>query len=83
MEKIPYLSSAGLRVIHEAFIRLRSASGDVTDGEMRKGINDGTYKSPHLKLLKPGPNARKALETAGFDMYLDIFDDLDAAIATF
>src|SRR5574341_98110 len=45
----PFVSSAGLRAVHEVFNQLRTASPDVSDEEMRKGINAGTYKSPHLK----------------------------------
>jgi anti-anti-sigma factor len=83
MQNTPFISSAGLRAIHAAFIELRNLTPDMTDKEMRDGISAGTYKSPHLKLLNPSVNVRTALHTAGFDMYLDSFKDLKSALAAF
>ena len=51
--------------------------------DMKKGINDGTYKSPHLKLLKLSRETRTAFEMSGFDMYIETFNDLETAIASF
>jgi hypothetical protein len=50
---------------------------------MYKGINAGTYKSPYLKLYKPSKGVVETLKLAGFDMLLDIYDDKQAAIASF
>ena len=50
---------------------------------MRKGINAGTYKSPHLKLANPSKATRLALDTSGFSLFLDIVPDVSAGIATF
>lgn len=83
MQNTPFISSAGLRAIHAAFIELRNLTPDVTDKEMRDGISAGTYKSPHLKLLNPSANVRTALHTAGFDMYIDSFTNLKKAVASF
>ena len=53
LSKIPYMSSAGLRVLQQAFDKLRSLSTGESDKEMYRKINDGSFKSPHLKLLSP------------------------------
>ncbi len=80
-----FISSAGFRALHHIFNKLRSVHPDInlTDEEMKKGINDGTYKSPHLKLLKLSKETRTAFEMSGFDMYIETFNDLEAAIASF
>ena len=84
MEHVPFMSSAGLRALNQIFNKLREVNEDnVTDEEMRKGISDGTYKSPHLKLLNLSENSKVAFETAGFDLYIETFTDLQAAINSF
>lgn len=83
LEHAPFVSSAGLRAVNSIFNSLRKLSPDVDDEEMRKGINAGTYKSPHLKLLNPSKASMLALENSGFSMFLDIFHDLKTAVAAF
>lgn len=80
-----FISSAGFRALNHIFKKLRSVHPDVnlTDEEMRKGISAGTFKSPHLKLLKLSPETRTAFEMSGFDMYLEAFTDMQTAIASF
>lgn len=79
---VPYISSAGLRALHVVYMMLRDA--DPSDGEdAAKGIARGTYKSPHLKLLKPSKNATKALGVAGYDMFLETFDNYQKAVDSF
>ncbi len=76
---VNFISSAGFRALHAAYIMLREASPDAVG----KGIMDGTYKSRHLKLLHPAPNVQMSLKTAGFDMYIESFDDLKKALESF
>ena len=84
MERVPFMSSAGLRALNQVFNKLREVNkDDVTDEEMRKGISEGTYKSPHLKLLNLSENTKVAFDTAGFDMYIETFTDRQAAINSF
>lgn len=80
-----FVSSAGLRALNDIFNQLRAydPSSNLSDEEIKKGINAGTYKSPHLKLLNLSPEARVAFETAGFDMFIATFTDKAAAIASF
>ncbi|HEY5983136.1 MAG TPA: STAS domain-containing protein [Anaerolineales bacterium] len=83
LEHVPLVSSAGLRAFNNIFIKLRELSPDVTDQEMRDGINAGTYKSPYLKLANPSRATRLALDTSGFSMFLEIVPDVQAGIAAF
>ena len=80
-----FISSAGFRALHQIFNRLRSVHPDsnLSDDEVKKGISAGTYKSPHLKLLNPSKETRTAFEMSGFDMYIETYSDMKAAIASF
>ena len=81
----PYVSSAGLRALHEIFIELNAIHPDATlsENDIKKGITDGTYKSPYLKLLNLSNGTKMAFKTSGFDMYLEFYDDMKKAIAAF
>jgi len=80
-----YISSAGFRAFNNLFNKLRALHPDtnLSDEDMRKGINAGTYKSPHLKLLGLSDNAKTTFELAGFDMFIETFTDKKTAIASF
>ena len=81
----PFVSSAGLRVLHSLFNTLRSLNPDanLSDQDVKKGISAGTYKSPHLKLLNPSKETKSTFELSGFDMYIEVFTDFKAALASF
>jgi anti-sigma B factor antagonist len=83
LSKIPYMSSAGLRVLQEVFNKLREVSTGESDKEMYRKINDGSFKSPHLKLLNPTKEVMEVLKMSGFDMLVSIEHDLKAAVASF
>ncbi len=83
LTNVRFVSSAGLRAINEVLIQLRQLSPDMSEEEMRKGVNAGTYKSPHLKLLCPSKETQVSLESSGFDMYIQVFQDLKTALASF
>ena len=80
-----FISSAGFRALNHVFRKLRDEhpEANLSDEDMKKGISAGSYKSPHLKLLKLSPEARTAFEMSGFDMFIDSFTDLNTAIASF
>ena len=82
LSHVPYISSAGLRAIHVLYMMLRSADPQ-DEATATLGIARGTYKSPHLKLVNPTRNGLRALTTAGYDMFLDVFDDVPKAVAQF
>ena len=83
LSKVPFVSSAGLRALNILLNRLRALTPDVTDEEMRRGINDGSYKSPHLKLLNPSRETTTTLDSSGFSMFIQEFHDLPTALASF
>jgi hypothetical protein len=77
------MSSAGLRVLNTIFSQLRALNSDMTEEEVLQAINEGVYKSPHLKVLNLSPQSKVAFETAGFDMFLDAFTDIQSALDSF
>jgi anti-anti-sigma factor len=80
---VNFLSSAGIRAIHKIYELLRSDSPAESDEAVREGIREGTYKSSHLKLLKPRRQVLETLQMAGLDMYLEIHTDRKKAIDSF
>jgi len=85
LSKTSFVSSAGLRALHNIFNQLRSLNPDsnLSDEEVRKGISAGTFTSPHLKLLSPSKETKMTLEMGGFDMYIEVHTDLKKAVASF
>ena len=81
LSDVPYVSSSGLRAIHYIYDLYREKSTD--SSELKRGISSGTYKSHHLKLLNPSQNSMKALKVAGYDMFLEIYSDLDEALTSY
>jgi anti-anti-sigma factor len=81
----PYVSSSGLRVIHNIFKVLNSIHPDATlnEEEIKKGVYDGTYKSPYLKLVNLSQKSEFVFKTTGFDMYIESFDDMKKAVTSF
>ena len=77
------ISSAGLRVIHNLFNKLRDIHKDVNDDELRKKMSSGAYKSPYIKLTNLAPQVTEVFTLGGFDIYLDIFEERAQAIASF
>ena len=83
LTEVPYVSSRGLRALHYIYMLLRTDAPDESDEAVRAGISTGRYTSPHLKLLKPSKNVMKALSSTGYDMFLEIHQNLKDAIASF
>lgn len=80
-----HISSAGLRAFNNTFNKLRSLHPDtnLSNEDINKGIKEGTYKSPHIKLLNLSDNAQTAFDMAGFDMFIETYTDMKTAIASF
>jgi anti-anti-sigma factor len=68
------LTSAGLRTLLALYRLLDDPSS---------GASGPRRKSEHLKLLSLSPDLRRVLKIAGFDSFIDIYDDLPTAIASF
>ena len=83
LTKVPYISSSGLRAIHQVYYLFRGTLSEENEQKVRQGIVSGSYKSPTLKLFKPSKNALKALSLSGYDMFLEIHKKKAAAIASF
>ena len=81
----PFVSSAGLRALHQLFNQLRAkdAENALSEEDVRRGISAGTYKSPHIKLFNLSKETRTAFELSGFDMFIETFDNKEDAIASF
>lgn len=71
MENVEYMGSAGFRAIH------------AIANMLNKEHEEGMYKSEHVKLLNPHGEVARVIKTLGFDSFLEIHDDRDAAIASF
>jgi anti-anti-sigma factor len=63
LEKLDFVTSAGLRVILTLAKLLQSSSGE-------------------LKICRPNRNVREVLEMSGFSSLIKMFDDENAAIAS-
>ncbi len=85
LSQVPFVSSSGLRALHDILNELRRLQPDskITDSDLRLQIASGAYKSPHLKLLNLSKETWIAFELSGFAMFIDIFTDLKAALASF
>ena len=83
LSKVPYMSSAGLRVLQHVFDKLRSLSSGESDKEIYRQINAGSFKSPNLKLIGLTKEVLEVLKMSGFDMLISIEKDLKTAVASF
>jgi anti-sigma B factor antagonist len=74
------LTSAGLRTIH---VLARSMQAASADGKAATTPLSPDKKSAYLKLLNPSPDIRRVLNISGFDSLLEVFSDLQTAVASF
>jgi anti-anti-sigma factor len=83
LTQVTFVSSSGLRAIHNIFDLLRSDGTEDSDETVRNGVRAGTFRSSHLKIFNPSRDVLKVLRMSGFDMFLDIHADLQEALASF
>lgn len=83
LSKAPYMSSVGIRLLNSTFNKLRGNLPQEADEAMKKGLRDGTFKSPHLKLVKPMPRVTEVLKMSGLDMVFEIHPSVSAAVDSF
>ena len=76
LSELDSITSAGLRSIHAIYKMLHSKSPASKEGEDVK-------KSEYLKLLNPQPQINRVLNIAGFDLFIEIFDNQQEAINSF
>lgn len=68
---VNYMGSAGFRALHAISNMLHADEPP------------GMLKSTRLKLLNPTDAVARVIKTLGFDVYLDIYKDQDAAVNSF
>jgi anti-anti-sigma factor len=80
LSKVPYMSSAGLRVLQTVFNKLRELSSEESNQETYRKIAEGSYQLPNLKIVNPTPEVLEVLKMSGFDMLVSIEKDLKKAL---
>jgi anti-anti-sigma factor len=80
LKDVPYMSSAGLRVLLKTFQSLRGTSPLEKKDEVYRHIADGSFHDAHLKLLNPTPRVLEVLKIAGFDMLVSVEHDINEAL---
>ncbi len=83
LSKVGYLSSAGIRLLSHLFNLLRGNLPQESDAAMKQGVRDGTFKSPHLKLVSPTPRVAEVLKMSGLDMMIESYPTVPEAVASF
>ena len=83
LKGVDYVSSAGIRALNAIMKMLRSDAPEESDAAMSKGLRDGTWKSPHLKLVNVSRHVYDVFKIAGVDMLLEMHKDLKEAINSF
>jgi len=83
LTEVGYLSSAGIRLLSHLFTLLRGDLPQEGDAAMKQGIRDGTFKSPHLKLVSPTPRVAQVLNMSGLDMMIESYRRVPDAVASF
>lgn len=83
LNQVSFVSSNGLRAIHQIFMMMEvNGSGDASR-TVKAGVLKGTYKSQHFKLVNVSSDIRRLLEMTGYDLFLDIHTDRQAALDSF
>lgn len=81
LSETPSITSAGLRSI---VIIYKMLAGDAAPKVLTSaGVSATPQKSPAFKILNPSENVRRILDIAGISSRIEIFDDLDRALASF
>lgn len=78
LEKVDYISSAGLRTIHQIY-KMFTPSGAKTEWKPDGDV----YKSPYFKLASATPQVYGVLNLAGFLHNIPFFNSLHEAIESF
>jgi anti-anti-sigma regulatory factor len=83
MEETTYINSLGMRGIATVYNMLRSADPSEDEATVHSGLRSGKYKSGHFKLLRPTKDVHNILHITGYDMFIEIFDNKQAAVDSF
>ena len=83
LSDVDFMGSAGVQGILFMYELLRGDISEEEKKEIDQGISAGTYTSPHLKLLKPNELVKEVLKLTGYDMFLEIYEDLEEVVKSF
>ena len=83
LTEVTYISSAGIRALSSIFRLLRGQSAQESAEAMERGLKDGSFKSPHLRLAGARRSVGEVLKMAGLDMFLEIHANVQDAVAAF
>lgn len=81
--EVPYMSSVGLRSLSAAYDWLHPQRSGEAHKSISEAVQVGAYHAPHLKLLRVNERVRRVLDLAGLDLYFEIFEDEEMALAAF
>ena len=65
------------------FNKLRDLHKDANDDELRRKMSVGAYKSPYIKVANLKERVREAFELSGFDVYIEVHNDINSAVQSF
>ncbi len=84
LSKVRFMSSAALRSLQVMDRKLNAIMDPTTDPRVRqRGLLDGAYRSPFVKLLNPSDQVLMTLKITGWDLLFDVFRDKRQAIGAF
>ncbi len=84
LSNVRFMSSAALRSLQLMDRKLNAIMDPNTDPRVRqRGLLDGAYRSPYVKLLNPSDPVLLTLKTTGWDLLFDIYSDKRKAIGAF
>jgi anti-anti-sigma regulatory factor len=84
---LSFMSSSGLVALHGTAMTMEGKDlpdpeqGWATFHNIGKDVDRGPVKN--CKILNPQPSVMRSLEITGFDKFLDVYTDLDKALASF
>ncbi len=84
LSNVHFMSSAALRSLQVMDRKLNTIMEPAVDPRLRqRGLLDGAYKSPYVKILNPSDPVMLTLKTTGWDLVFDIYRDRRKAIGAF
>jgi anti-anti-sigma regulatory factor len=87
LSELSFMSSSGLVALHGAAMTMQGKPlpdpeyGWATFHSIGKDVERGSLKN--CKILNPQPSVGRSLEVTGFNRFLEIYTDLDGALASF
>ena len=85
LEKVPFMSSAGLMALHTIALMFRGGTAPAADEKAYRSIDPARDQEiqKHVKLLNPQASVDHVLETAGLKQFFHTFNTLPEAVASF